>query len=75
VRDADANDPMVLDPRIVKQAPLWKQGERRLATEQVWDRLRREPDLPFMLKPTDHRSAPISSRRCPVKMSSLTVAP
>jgi Protein of unknown function (DUF499) len=53
VRQADANDPLVLDPRIVKRAPLWKQGERRLATEQVWDRLRREPELPFVLKPTD----------------------
>jgi hypothetical protein len=53
VREADANDPLVLDPRIVRRAPLWKQGERRLATEQVWDRLRREPELPFVLKPAD----------------------
>jgi hypothetical protein len=53
VRQAAANDPLVLDPRIVKRGPLWKQGERRLATEQVWDRLRREPELPFVLKPTD----------------------
>lgn len=53
VREPDANDPLVLDPRIVKRSPLWKQGERRLSTEQVWERLRREPELPFVLRPTD----------------------
>jgi hypothetical protein len=53
VREADPTDPLVLDPRIIKRTPLWRQGERRITTEQVWDRLRREPDLPFVLKPTD----------------------
>jgi len=41
---------------------LWKSGERRLATEEVWDRLRREPELPMLLKPTDLLPHPVGRR-------------
>jgi len=53
VPDVSAETPFVLAPDVVRRAPLWKSGERRLATEEVWDRLRREPELPMLLKPTD----------------------
>ena len=53
VPDVSAETPFVLAPEVVRRAPLWKPGERRLATEEVWERLRREPELPMLLKPTD----------------------
>ena len=53
VPDVSTETPFVLAPEVVRRAPLWKPGERRLATEEVWERLRREPELPMLLKPTD----------------------
>ena len=53
VPDLSAATPCVLAPDVVRRPPLWKPGERRLSTEEVWDRLRREPELPMLLKPTD----------------------
>jgi hypothetical protein len=53
VPDLSAATPCVLAPEVVRRPPLWKSGERRLSTEEVWDRLRREPELPMLLKPTD----------------------
>ena len=53
VPEATADDPLVLAPRVVRQAPLWKQNEKRISTEEVWDRLRREPELPMILKQAD----------------------
>lgn len=47
------DSPLVLAPDMVCRPPLWGQGERRLATEDVWDRLRRESELPLLLKETD----------------------
>ncbi|NLF67996.1 MAG: ATP-binding protein [Candidatus Anammoximicrobium sp.] len=46
-------EPVVLTPGIVRQAPLWLSDERRLSTEEVWDRIRREPGVPMVLRPTD----------------------
>ena len=53
VPEANADDPLVLAPQVVRRSPLWKDGERKLSTEEVWDRLRREPELPMILKPAD----------------------
>jgi hypothetical protein len=47
------DSPVVLAPEMVRRPPLWNEGERRLATEEVWDRLRREPELPMLLRETD----------------------
>jgi hypothetical protein len=44
---------LVLAPEVVRRRPLWLPDERRIATEEVWDRLRKEPELPIVLKPTD----------------------
>jgi hypothetical protein len=53
VPEATADDPLVLAPQVVRRSPLWKDGERKLSTEEVWDRLRREPELPMIPKPAD----------------------
>ncbi len=53
VPEVSAETPCVLAPEVVRRAPLWHAGERRLATEEVWERLRRDPDLPMLLQPTD----------------------
>jgi hypothetical protein len=53
IPEVSAETPFVLAPDVVRRPPLWKPGERRLATAEVWDRLRREPELPMLLKPTD----------------------
>jgi hypothetical protein len=44
---------IVLAPEILRRPPVWKDGERRLATAEIWDRLRREPALPIILRETD----------------------
>jgi Protein of unknown function (DUF499) len=46
-------DPLVLGPEFLKRHPLWQEGENCLSTEEVWDRIRKEPDVPMVLKPTD----------------------
>jgi hypothetical protein len=53
VPEPTSDNPVTLAPEIVKRPPLWKDGEKKLSTEDVWDRLRREPGLPFLLKKTD----------------------
>lgn len=53
VPEATPANPVVLAPSIVKRDPLWKSGEKKLSTEEVWDRIRREPDLPMVLRQTD----------------------
>jgi hypothetical protein len=53
VPDASPTNPTVLAPDLIRQPPLWKEGERCLSTEEIWDRLRREPELPMVLKQTD----------------------
>jgi hypothetical protein len=53
VREPTAENLVVLAPEILRQPPIWKQGEKRIATAEVWDRLRREPELPMMLRETD----------------------
>jgi hypothetical protein len=53
VPEATAELPVVLAPDVVKRPPLWLEGERKLPTEEIWDRLRREPELPMILKATD----------------------
>jgi Protein of unknown function (DUF499) len=51
--EPDAEGAVVLAPEVVRRRPLWLPDERRIATEEVWDRLRKEPELPIVLKPTD----------------------
>jgi hypothetical protein len=51
VSDLSAATPCVLAPEVVRRPPLWKPGERRLSTEEVWDRLRREPERPCCSSP------------------------
>jgi hypothetical protein len=53
VPEASPSDPVVLAPDLIRQPPLWLDGERCLSTEEVWERLRREPELPMVLKQTD----------------------
>jgi hypothetical protein len=53
VPEASPSDPVVLAPVLIRNPPLWQQGERCLSTEEVWERLRREPELPMVLKQTD----------------------
>ena len=53
VPEATAESPLVLAPEVVVRPPLWKDGERKVSTDEVWDRLRREPELPIVLKQTD----------------------
>lgn len=45
--------PVALAPAILRQPPLWQPGERKVATAEMWDRLRRNPELPILLRPTD----------------------
>ena len=48
---------VVLAPEILRRPPLWDsmggRKETRLSTAEVWDRLRREPELPIILRQTD----------------------
>jgi hypothetical protein len=53
VPEATAEQPLVLAPALIKRPPLWKNGERKISTEDLWDRIRREPEVPMILKPTD----------------------
>ncbi len=53
VPEATPESPIVLAPAIVKREPLWKSGEKRLSTEEIWERIRREPELPMVLRQTD----------------------
>ncbi len=53
VPEPTATDPVVLAPDIVRRPPLWTEGERSVSTEDLWDRIRREPEVPMLLKPTD----------------------
>jgi hypothetical protein len=53
VPEATPANPMVLAPGAVRKPPLWKQGERRISTDEAWDRIRREPELPMLLKQTE----------------------
>ena len=53
VPESTLENPVVLAPEIVNSPPLWKTGEKMISTEEVWDRLRREPELPMLLKQTD----------------------
>lgn len=53
VPEATPGQPLVLAPELLRRPPLWQDGERCLSTEEVWERLRREPELPMLLKQTD----------------------
>lgn len=53
VPEATVEQPLVIAPALLKRPPLWKSGERKISTEEVWDRIRREPEVPMVLKPTD----------------------
>jgi hypothetical protein len=53
VPEPEAEAAVVLAPDVVRRRPLWLPDERRISTEEVWDRLRREPELPIVLKPID----------------------
>ena len=53
VPEATPENPVVLAPAIVKREPLWKLTENRISTEEIWDRIRSEPELPMVLRQTD----------------------
>ncbi len=53
VPEAQEGSPLVFAPEIVRQSPLWQSGETRLTTHEVWDRIRSNPSLPMLLRPTD----------------------
>ncbi len=42
-----------LPPTSLRRPPLWQEGENCLSTEEVWNRIRKEPELPMVLKATD----------------------
>jgi hypothetical protein len=53
VPEATPLQPLVLAPALLRRAPLWKEGETKVSTADLWDRIRREPDAPMLLRPTD----------------------
>jgi hypothetical protein len=53
VPEATSENNVVLAPEIIRRRPLWREEERKISTEAAWDRLRREPALPLLLKRTD----------------------
>jgi hypothetical protein len=53
VPEATPGQPVVLAPEVLRRPPLWQAGENCLSTEEVWERIRKEPELPMVLKPTD----------------------
>jgi len=53
VAEATPDHPLVLAPALLRRPPLWRQGETKVSTAEVWDRIRREPEAPMVLKPTD----------------------
>jgi hypothetical protein len=53
VPEATPDNALILAPSVVKQPPLWRREERCLSTAEVWERVRRDPDLPMVLKQTD----------------------
>lgn len=53
VPEAMPGEPLVLAPDLLRRPPLWQDGIRCLSTEEVWERLRREPELPMLLRQTD----------------------
>ena len=48
-------DPVVLAPELLNQLPLLQVGETCLSTQEVWERLRKEPEAPMVLRQTDLR--------------------
>ncbi len=46
-------NPVVLAPAVLRQSPLWQTGERKLSTQEAWERLRQNPELPMLLRSTD----------------------
>ena len=46
-------DPVVLAPELLNQPPLWQADETCLSTQEVWERLRKEPEAPMVLRQTD----------------------
>ena len=53
VPEQSADNPLVLAPAMLRQPPLWNPSEQRVSTNEVWDRLRRDPELPMLLRETD----------------------
>ena len=53
VPEAKDGNPLVLAPSVVKSEPLWRKGEKKISTEDVWERLRSNPELPIVLRQTD----------------------
>lgn len=53
VPEVRPGNPVVLAPQVVRRAPFWKAGEKRVSTDDIWDRLRSEPELPMVLRQTD----------------------
>jgi Protein of unknown function (DUF499) len=51
--EATPGQPLVLAPELLRRPPLWQEGENCLSTEEVWSRIRKEPELPMVLKATD----------------------
>jgi hypothetical protein len=42
-----------LAPEVVARPPIWRDDEKKVSTEDVWHRLRREPELPMILRQMD----------------------
>ncbi len=53
VPELTAVQPLVLAPELMRRPPLLQDGENCLSTAEVWDRMRKEPELPMVLKATD----------------------
>jgi hypothetical protein len=53
VREPTSEDPLVLAPGLIKRPPVWPSGAPRVSTQSVWDHLRRNPELPLILRPTE----------------------
>ena len=49
----DDTSEVVLAPEVLKRPPVWRADEKAVSTEEVWDRLRREPEAPMLIRDLD----------------------
>lgn len=41
---------VALAPQVLKRPPVWRDDEKSVSTEEIWDRLRREPEAPMLIR-------------------------
>jgi hypothetical protein len=53
VPEVTDNHPVVLSPLLLKREPLWHTNERCVATQEIWERLRKDPGQPMLIRSQD----------------------